>query len=71
MMNIGNNPTIADKGFSIEVNIFEFEADIYGKEIRVFMVDKLRDEKKFDNLDTLVLYLQKDKIDATKLFNTL
>lgn len=71
MMNIGFNPTIVDKGFSVEVNIFEFEADIYDKEITVLMVGKIRDEKKFDNLDTLVLSLQQDKIDATKLFNTL
>ncbi len=71
MMNIGNNPTIEGKGYTIEVNIFDFEADIYDKEITILMLDKIRDEKKFDNLDSLVLSLRQDKIDATKLFNTL
>lgn len=64
MMNIGDNPTVADKGYSIEVNIFDFQEDIYGKNLEVFVLSRLRDEKKFDNLEDLALFLQLDKKNA-------
>jgi riboflavin kinase/FMN adenylyltransferase len=64
MMNIGNNPTVPGKGFSIEVNIFDFSADIYDKVIEIFVVARLRDEKKFGNLEELALILQLDKKNA-------
>lgn len=64
MMNIGNNPTVPGKDFSIEVNIFDFSADIYDKVIEIFVVAWLRDEKKFGNLEELALILQLDKKNA-------
>lgn len=67
MMSIGENPTVENKTFSIEVNIFDFNSDIYGKEITVFPIKKLRDEKKFENLDELVQNLQLDKTYADKI----
>ena len=64
MMNIGNNPTVQGKEFSIEVNIFDFSADIYDKDVEIFVIARLRDEKKFGNLDELALILQLDKKNA-------
>ena len=61
MMNIGNNPTVEGKGRSIEVNIFNFDNDIYGKEITVSFEVKLRDEIKFESLDALKKQLSQDK----------
>ncbi len=61
MMNIGNNPTVEGKGRSIEVNIFNFDNDIYGKEITVSFEVKLRDEIKFESLDALKNQLTQDK----------
>ena len=61
MMNIGNNPTVPGKDFSVEVNIFDFSAEIYDKVIEIFVVARLRDEKKFGNLEELALILQLDK----------
>lgn len=61
MLSIGFNPTIENKGRSIEVNIFDFNENIYGKTIRVGFHKKIRNEKKFNNLAELKLALDKDK----------
>ncbi len=71
MMNIGENPTILGKGFSIEVNFFDFNADIYGQVIDIQIVDRLRDELKFDNLDSLVQKLHADKIHALSILQSI
>jgi riboflavin kinase/FMN adenylyltransferase len=64
MMNIGNNPTVPGKDFSIEVNIFDFSADIYGKVVEIFVIARIRDEKKFGNIEELALVLHLDKKNA-------
>lgn len=66
MLNIGTRPTFNNNADnrSIEVNIFDFEGDIYGKEITLAFVGKIRDEQKFDNIEMLVTQLEKDKIEA-------
>jgi riboflavin kinase/FMN adenylyltransferase len=47
MLSIGKNPTVSNQNIlSIEVNIFDFNADIYNKEITVFIYKKMRDEEK-------------------------
>ena len=67
MLNIGNNPTIGDNQRTIEVNIFDFEKDIYDEEITISFVEKLRDEKKFENLSDLKNQLRLDKESTLKL----
>ncbi len=70
MLNIGNRPTIDNsKKRSIEVNIFDFENDIYNKNIKVSFICKIRDEHKFDSLDELIAQLNQDKVSALKLLN--
>lgn len=71
MMNIGSNPTIKNKPNSIEVHFFDFEEDIYGKEIVIEMLHRIRDEHKFENLKTLQAQLKKDKIEALKYIDTI
>lgn len=68
MMSIGSNPTVnTDLRFrSIEVNILNFERDIYGKRISVVFRKRLRDEKKFDNLKQLTEQMIQDKLDTLK-----
>jgi riboflavin kinase/FMN adenylyltransferase len=71
MLNIGTRPTFnknADNR-SIEVNIFDFEGDIYGKEITLKFVAKIRDEQKFDGVKMLIAQLQKDKIKAINILS--
>ncbi|HKH61225.1 MAG TPA: bifunctional riboflavin kinase/FAD synthetase [Flavitalea sp.] len=61
MMSIGIRPTLTDGKFMIEVNIFNFNEDIYGKTLRVYVKKYLRPEIKFENLDALKDQLAKDK----------
>lgn len=58
--NIGCNPTFGDDGISIEVFVFDFDGDLYDKEIRLFFVDRLRDEKKFADVQELVKAIEND-----------
>lgn len=71
MMNIGSNPTIKNKPRSIEVHFFDFEKDIYSKEIVIEMLHRIRDEHKFENLKALQSQLKKDKKEALKYINTI
>jgi riboflavin kinase/FMN adenylyltransferase len=64
MMSIGIRPTVGGKIRTIEVNLFDFDEDIYGRELRVFVRKWLRDEVKFSGLDALKIQLGKDKEDT-------
>lgn len=70
MLNIGNRPTVnhnADHR-TVEVNIFDFDEDIYGEPIEVVFYHKLREEQKFASLDDLKEQLAKDKINVLEYF---
>jgi riboflavin kinase/FMN adenylyltransferase len=58
--NIGFSPTFGDQMFTIEVHILDFNDDIYESRIRVNMVKRLRDEKKFATIDDLSKQIQTD-----------
>jgi riboflavin kinase / FMN adenylyltransferase len=67
MMNIGVRPTVGGTiNRVIEVNIFNFDADIYGQELTVFIKTKLRNEVKFNGLEELKKQLAKDKEDSLR-----
>jgi len=66
MMNIGVRPTIVGSKRAIEVNIFDFDEDIYGQTITVTLKKYLRSEQKFNGLDALKDQLAKDKLNATE-----
>ncbi|WP_419213569.1 bifunctional riboflavin kinase/FAD synthetase [Maribacter sp. X9] len=61
MMNIGFNPTLNGTEKSVEVNFFDFDADLYGKKIQVDILARLREEHKFESVDALKGQLAKDK----------
>ena len=70
MANIGHRPTIGDRSKDnpiIEVNLFDFDGDLYGKHIRVHFIDRIRDEEKFGSLDELKTQLEKDREKTIKL----
>lgn len=67
MMNIGVRPTIGGTKRVIEINIFDFNEDIYGQTLRVFVKKFLRPEKKFNGLDALKQQLEADKNESIKL----
>ena len=57
----GNKPTFSGIDHVLEVNILDFESDIYGKQLKVIFIDKIRDQIKFDNQDELIEQMNKDK----------
>lgn len=68
MLNIGIRPTIdASQTISIEVNLFDFNEEIYGEHLTVHFIKRIRCEKKFDSKDELITAMQKDKAKAQQL----
>jgi riboflavin kinase/FMN adenylyltransferase len=67
MTNIGYRPTIDADHLTIEANIFDFNSDIYNKEITLSFVERIRNEKRFGSLGELQLQLASDKIVAGKM----
>lgn len=61
MMNIGNNPTVSGKKTTIEIHFFEWNENLYNKKIVVELIEFIRDEKKFENLEALQNQLLKDQ----------
>jgi len=59
-VNIGMNPTFGGNKLCIETHIFDFNENIYGKEISIFFVKKIRGEKKFKDAENLALQIKKD-----------
>lgn len=59
--NVGFKPTFSDYTMSIESFIFEFDKDIYGKTIRVFFLEKIRDTQKFSGINELKVAISNDK----------
>jgi riboflavin kinase / FMN adenylyltransferase len=70
MMNIGYRPTVSKNGEQkIEVNIFDFNEDIYGMEIEVHVIAKMREEKSFSSLDELKNQLSKDETNSRRILD--
>ena len=68
MLNIGFRPTVEGNSKTIEVNIFDFNKNIYGEEISITLVKRLRDEKKFKNLEALKKQITSDKKETLACF---
>jgi len=60
VLNIGTNPTFRDQALSLEVYIMDFHDEIYGKNLRIEFVEKLRDEKAFSDAGALAEQIQRD-----------
>lgn len=70
MANIGTRPTVDGQEQLLEVHLFDFAEDIYGREIRVEFVSRLRDEERFDSLDALKAQIQRDQAAALEVLAT-
>ena len=64
IMNIGFNPTVLGKHQTIEAHLFDFNEDLYGKEIMIEFIYFLREEHKFESVKELVVQLNIDKENA-------
>ncbi|MOA24136.1 Riboflavin biosynthesis protein RibF [compost metagenome] len=67
MLYIGHRPTINGMTHNIEVNIFDFNSDIYGDTISLEFLEYLRDDEKFNGLEALTSQLKLDEINARKV----
>ncbi len=67
--NIGYSPTFDDHVFTIEVHLLDFNNDLYGQDIRVNFIKRIRDEKKFSNIDELAQQIQNDIISGRKILS--
>ncbi len=67
MMNIGFNPTVDGSKKSIEVHYFDFEGDLYNQTVQVNLLERIRDEHKFNSLEELKNQLQKDRATSISL----
>ncbi|MBL7811573.1 MAG: bifunctional riboflavin kinase/FAD synthetase [Bacteroidetes bacterium] len=71
VMNIGNNPTIPGKGFSIEAHLFDFMDNIYDIAVRFEIIQFIRAEQKFENVEELKEKIQQDVETAKAAFQHL
>jgi len=69
MLNIGIRPTLKGINETIEVNIFDFDEEIYGQKIRVKFYERIRDEQPFEDLNELKNQLNIDKSKTIQIFN--
>jgi len=65
--NVGNRPAVGGTETLLEVHLFDFDQDIYGKQLYIFFLHKLRDEENYETLDLLIAQIQKD-VDAAKQY---
>jgi riboflavin kinase/FMN adenylyltransferase len=66
---LGTRPTVNGVEALLEAHVFDFSGDLYGREIEVEFVAKLRDEQRFDNLDALTVQMNADARDARRILN--
>lgn len=72
MMSIGHNPTVNDTDeIFLEVNIFNFDKDIYGEKIKIRFVEYIREEVKFNSLEELAKKLHEDKQKTLNIFSNI
>ncbi|MEI7500584.1 MAG: riboflavin kinase [Bacteroidota bacterium] len=69
MANAGIRPTLGGKTLVVEINLFDFSENLYGKTLIVYFIDRIRDEKKFNSLDELAAQIHFDKQLALKLLS--
>ncbi len=61
IMNIGINPTVNGEKLSIEVHFIDFDGDLYNSKIEISVLERIRDEQKFDSIELLKNQIQEDK----------
>lgn len=67
MMNIGTRPTFDGQHQTLEVNVFRLKENLYGQQLQVAFVERLRGEQRFDSIESLKTQLQQDAIEAERI----
>lgn len=68
--NIGNNPTFGNDHVSIEVYLFDFNEELYGKELRIYFVARIREERTFPGINELTLAIAADVAHCRDILDT-
>jgi riboflavin kinase/FMN adenylyltransferase len=71
MTNIGARPTFGETGTTIETHLLDYAGDLYGRAVRLGFVLRLRDERRFDDVDALRAQIEADRRRAERLFSRL
>ncbi len=71
MLNIGNRPTVGGENTTLEVNIINFNGDLYGKIIRLSLSKYIREEKKYDSKEDLMAQIALDKEEIEQYYNNI
>lgn len=69
MANIGTRPTVDGRKTLLEVNIFNFDQDIYGQKLNIEFCHKIRNEQRFESLDALMAQIQADHLAVESYFH--
>jgi riboflavin kinase/FMN adenylyltransferase len=68
LTNIGVRPTFGESERTIETHLLKFSGDLYGKDVRLAFVQRLRDERRFEDVDALRAQIEADRRRAERLF---
>ena len=71
LTNIGVRPTFGERMVTVETHLLGYTGDLYGKRVRLSFVQRLRDERRFDDVDALRTQIQLDERRASRLFSRL
>jgi len=71
VMNIGYRPTVQGTHQTIETFLLDFKGDLYGDNLKIYLLKRLRDEKKFDALNLLIAQIKSDEINARKYIDSI
>jgi len=71
VVNIGRRPTFNVEGSTIEVYLLDFTGELYGQKLRIYFVDRLRDERKFASVEALVATIEMDVVRARQILQTI
>jgi riboflavin kinase/FMN adenylyltransferase len=67
MLNIGNRPTVNGTKKTVEAHLFDFQGDLYDRQVTIYFQSFLRDEQKFEGLEALKAQLYLDQQNAKNL----
>jgi riboflavin kinase/FMN adenylyltransferase len=67
---LGTRPTVSGKGFLLEAHLFDFHGDLYGRHLEVEFVARLREERKFANLEAMVMQMHEDARQARSILGS-
>jgi riboflavin kinase/FMN adenylyltransferase len=71
LTNIGTRPTFGETTTTIETHLLGYSGDLYGRDVRLGFVLRLRDERRFDDVDSLRAQIEADQRRAERLFSRL